>query len=135
MAAGTDARSQGRTSEFLLFDVSDAPTPANLCQQGGNWSAGPEGLEPELGEAFLAGGLVVHVVDEVVLATGDAEQVSELVPDPGNVVGVQVFMLAHLAAGIGNQQRNAARVAGAGVDNDQRVAEAAAMEAFWFRRE
>jgi hypothetical protein len=44
-------------------------------------------------------------------------------------------MLAHLAAGIGNQQRNAARVAGAGVDNDQRVAEAAAMEAFWFRRE
>ena len=76
-----------------------------------------------------------NVVDEVVLATGDAEQVSELVPDLANVVGVQVFMLAHLAAGIGNQQRSAARVAGAGVDNDQRVAEAAAMEAFWFRRE
>jgi hypothetical protein len=67
--------------------------------------------------------------------------VSELVdhqPDCrilANVVGVQVFMLTYLSARIGNRQRDVARVAGAGVDNDQRVAEAAAMRAFWLRRE
>jgi hypothetical protein len=43
-----------------------------------DWSAGPEGLEPELGEAFLAGGLVGDVVDDVVPGAGHAEEVREL---------------------------------------------------------
>src|SRR6266852_6858967 len=58
---------------FLLLDASNAPTPASFCQQGSYWSAGPEGLEPKVGEAFLAGGLVGHVMDEVVLVASDAK--------------------------------------------------------------
>ena len=62
------------------------------------------------------------VVDEIVLAAGDTEEVRELVdrqPDCRvltNVVGVHVFMRTHLAASIGDRQRDAARVAGAGVE-------------------
>ena len=39
-------------------------------------------------------------------------------------------MLVHLAAGLGDRQRNTARVAGAGIDDHQRIAEAAAMGRF-----
>ena len=58
------------------------PTPQPLptsVSRDGDWSAGSEGLQPELGEAFLAGGLVGHVMDEVVLVAGHAEEVRELV--------------------------------------------------------
>jgi hypothetical protein len=44
-------------------------------------------------------------------------------------------MLAHLAAGVGDRQRNTARVAGAGIDDYQRITEAAAMGAFCFGHE
>jgi len=37
---------------------------------------------------------------------------------------------SHLAAGVGDRQRNTARVAGAGIDDHQRIAEAAAMGRF-----
>ena len=76
---------------------------------------------------------------KVVLGAGDAEQMRELVdhqPDRGilaDAFGVYVFVVPHLAAGMGDRQRNAARVAGAGVDDHQRVAEAVAMGAFCFR--
>ena len=39
-------------------------------------------------------------------------------------------MLAHLTASIGDRQCDAARVAGAGIDDNQRAAEAAAMGRF-----
>jgi hypothetical protein len=58
------------------------PTPQPLpttVSRDGDWSAGPEGLQPELGEAFLAGGLVGHVVHDVVLSAGDAKEMCELV--------------------------------------------------------
>ena len=113
--------------------------PPTSVSRGRDWSAGSEGLQPEFGEAFLAGGLVGHVMDEVVLGAGHAEEVRELVdhqPDRGilaDALGVDVFVLAHLAAGVGDRQRDTARVAGAGVDDHQRIAEAAAMGAFCFR--
>jgi hypothetical protein len=43
-------------------------------------------------------------------------------------------MLADFSAGIGDRQRDTARVAGARIDDYQRVTEAAAMGAFWFFR-
>jgi hypothetical protein len=49
-----------------------------------------------------------------------------------DALGVDVFMLAYLAAGIYDRQRDTAWVAGAGVDDHQRVAEAASMGAFCF---
>jgi len=123
----------------LIFPTPRLP-PTSVSRSR-NWSAISEGLQSEFGEAFLAGGLVGHVMDKVVLVAGDAEEVRELVdhePDRGilaDALGVYVFMVPHLAAGIGDRQRNAARVAGAGVDDHQRVAEAAAMGAFCFRHE
>ena len=42
---------------------------------------------------------------------------------------------SHLAAGVGDRQRNTARVAGAGIDDHQRIAEAAAMGTVCFRHE
>src|SRR6266853_6852159 len=98
------------------------PTPRPLptsVSRGGDWSAGSEGLQPEFGEAVLAGGLIGHVVDDVVLGAGHAEEVCELVdhqPDSGilaDAVGVDVFVVTHLAAGIGDRQCDATRVASA----------------------
>jgi hypothetical protein len=72
-------------------------------------------------------------IDDVVLITSDTEQMRELVdhqPDSWTLTdlfGVSVLVPAHFAAGIGDRQRNAARVGGAGVDDHQRVTEAAAM--------
>jgi hypothetical protein len=59
------------------LNVSNAPTPANFCQQGSDWSAGSEELQPEFVEPLLAGGFVVDVVDDVVLGTGHADEVRE----------------------------------------------------------
>jgi hypothetical protein len=39
-------------------------------------------------------------------------------------------VLAHLATGIGNQQRDATRIAGAGVDDHQCIADAAMIRLF-----
>jgi hypothetical protein len=47
-----------------------------------------------------------------------------------DALGVDVFVLVHFAAGIGDRQCDAARIAGARVDDHQRVAEAATMGAF-----
>jgi hypothetical protein len=44
--------------------------------------------------------------------------------------GVYVFVLAQLAAGIGYRQCDTARIACAGIDDHQCIAEAAAMGAF-----
>jgi len=52
-----------------------------------------------------------------------------------DALGIDVFVLAHLAAGIGDRQRDTARIAGAWIDNHQRIAEAAATGAFCFRHE
>ena len=52
---------------------------------------------------------------------------------PPTIFGVYVFVLAQLAAGIGYRQCDTARIAGAWVDDHQRVSIAAAMGAFWFR--
>jgi hypothetical protein len=41
-----------------------------------------------------------------------------------DALGIDVFVLAHLSAG--DRQRDTARIAGAGIDNHQRIAEAAA---------
>jgi hypothetical protein len=100
---------------------------------------GSERLQPEFVEPFLASGLVVDVMDDVVLGTGHAEEVSKLIdhqPDCGvlaDAFGVDVFVLADLAAGVSNRQCDTARIAGAWVDDHQRVSKAAAMGAFWFR--
>ena len=58
---------------------SNAQAPANFCQQGRDELASSEGFQTEFGEALLAGGLVVDVMDEVVLGAGDAEEMGELV--------------------------------------------------------
>jgi hypothetical protein len=76
------------------------PLPTSVSR-GGDWSAGPEGFEPEFGEPFLAGGLVVNVVDDVVLGAGHAEEVRELEdhqPDGrvlADLLGVYIFMLTY----------------------------------------
>src|SRR3984893_6272104 len=83
---------------FLLLDFPTPHPPPNSVSRGGDWSAGSEGLQPELGEAVLAGGLIGHVVDDVVLGAGHAEEVCELVdhqPDNGilaDAVGVDGFV-------------------------------------------
>jgi hypothetical protein len=57
-------------------------------------------------------------MDEVLLVAGHAEEVRELVdhqPDCGilaDVLGVHVFVLAHLAVGIDDRQRDTAGVSG-----------------------
>jgi hypothetical protein len=97
---------------------------------------GSERLQPEFGEAFLAGGLVVDVMDDVVPGAGHAEEVCELVDHQSDcriladAFGVYVFVLTQLAAGIGYRQCDTARIACAGIDDHQRVAEAAAMGRF-----
>ncbi len=65
-----------RNFSCLMFPTRQ-PLPTSVSR-GGNWSAGPEGLEPERGEAFLAGGIVGDVVDDVVPGAGRAEEVREL---------------------------------------------------------
>jgi hypothetical protein len=55
-------------------DISNAQPLPTSVSRGGDWSAGPEGLQPKFGEAFLAGGLVGHVMDDVVLSAGDAKE-------------------------------------------------------------
>src|ERR1700738_4242861 len=86
--------------DFLRLDLSTPQPPPTSVSRGGDWSAGPEGLQPEFGEAFLAGGLVGHEMDEVVLGAGHTEEVRELVdhqPDSGILAdagGVDVFVLA-----------------------------------------
>jgi hypothetical protein len=80
-------------------------------------------------------------VDDVILGTGDAEQMGELIDHQpycwilADEACVCVIMLAHLTAGIGDRQRDAAGIAGARVDDHESVTEAAAMGAFWFRHE
>src|SRR5216684_1857264 len=64
---------------FLLLDFPTPQPPPTSVSRGGDWSAGSEGLQPELGEAVLAGGLIGHIVHDVVLSAGDAEEVRELV--------------------------------------------------------
>ena len=44
-------------------------------------------------------------------------------------------MLADFAAGLGDRQRDAARIARTGIDDRQRVTKAAAMGAFYFRHD
>src|ERR1700730_1546661 len=46
---------------FLLLDFPTPQPPPTSVSRGGDWSAGSEGLQPELGEAVLAGGLIGHV--------------------------------------------------------------------------
>jgi hypothetical protein len=75
-------------------------------------------------------------MNDVVLVAGDAEEACELAdhqPDCRtftDALGVNVFVLTHLAAGIGDRKRDTAWVAGAGVDDNQCIAEAAAMGRF-----
>src|SRR5712671_7328461 len=64
---------------FLLLDFPTPQPPPTSVSRGGDWSAGSEGLQPEFGEAVLAGGLIGHVMDKVVLVASHAEQVRELV--------------------------------------------------------
>src|SRR5262245_33442383 len=64
------------------FSPVGFPTPQPLptsVSRGGGGSASSEGFQAELGEPFLAGGLVVDVVDEVILRAGDAEEMGEVV--------------------------------------------------------
>src|SRR5262245_45722978 len=88
---------------FSPVGSSNAPAPANFYQQGRDGLAVSEGLQAELGEAFLAGGLIVDVVNDVVRRAGNAKEMCELVnhqPDCGvaaDHLRVGVFMLAHLA--------------------------------------
>jgi hypothetical protein len=83
----------------------------------------------------------MSIVDDVVLGAGHTKQVCEPInhqPEcriSAEALGVGVFVLAHLATSIGNRQSHAARVAGAGIDDHQRIAEAAAIGAFWFGHE
>src|SRR6516164_7163301 len=78
-------------------------------------------------------------MDDVVLRAGHTKEVRELVDHQSDCgvqadgFGVDLLVLVHLAAGVGNRQCNTARVAGAGIDDHQRVAEAAAMGAVCFR--
>ena len=48
-------------------DAPDAAPPPTSVSRDRKWSAGSERLRPELGKTFLAGGLVAHVMDDVVL--------------------------------------------------------------------
>jgi hypothetical protein len=106
-----------------IFSCWIFPTPQPLptsVSRGGDGSAGSERLQPEFGEAFLAGSLVIDVVDNVVVGAGHAEEVSKLKdhqPDCrilADALGVDVFAFADLAAGIDDRQRDTAWVAGAG---------------------
>ena len=115
------------------------PTPRPLptsVSRGGDGSIGSERLQPEFGEAFLAGSLVVDVVDDVVLDAGHTEEVCELIEHQSDcrvlaeALGVGAFVLAHLATSINDRQCHAARIASAGIDDHQRIAEAAAMGRF-----
>jgi hypothetical protein len=56
------------------------------------WSTGSEGLPTEFGEAFLAGGLVGHVMHDVVLSAGHTEEVGELV-DHSRIAGSWQMLL------------------------------------------
>ena len=67
--------------------ISNAPTPADFCQQGCDGSAGSEGPQPEFGETFLTGGLIVDVVDDVVLSAGHTKQVGELIKPSAGLPG------------------------------------------------
>src|SRR5215472_1115108 len=93
---------------FSPVGSSNAQAPANFCQQGRNGLAGSEGFQAELGEARLAGGFVVNVVDDPVLRACDTEEMSELIADHQPDCGVAadrlrtgVFILAHLASRVG----------------------------------
>src|SRR5216684_2354624 len=89
---------------FLLLDFPTPRPPPTSVSRGGDWSAGSEGFQPEFVEAFLAGGLIGHVTDQVVVGAGHTEEVSKLVNHQPNcriladALGVDVFMLPHLAA-------------------------------------
>src|SRR5271166_5454797 len=43
---GTGARSQIWALEFLLINASNAPTPANFCQQGSDGQPAPNSFRP-----------------------------------------------------------------------------------------
>jgi hypothetical protein len=46
-----------------------------------------------------------------------------------DALGIDVFVLVHLAAGVGDRQCDTARTAGAGIDDRQRITKAVAMGA------
>ena len=62
---------------FSLVGSCNTPIPTGFCRQGYG-AAGFEGFQLEIGELFLAVGLVGHVTDQVLLGAGDAKQVGEL---------------------------------------------------------
>jgi hypothetical protein len=119
------------TFPFLLFlGVFPTPRPphASACR-GRHWSAGSEGLQPELGEAFLAGALVDHITFKRVIS--DAADRGELIDHQSDrriLRGARCgLVLADLAAGIDDAVRDAARIAGAGIDDHEGVPEPAAV--------
>src|SRR5262249_7835625 len=118
--------------------IFQRPYPCQLLSAGVvNGSVAPKRLETEFGEAFLKGGLIRNVALKRVIA--DAADRRELIDHQSDrrVVGSAPvgLVLADLTAGFDDRMGDAGRIAGARIDDDERVTEAAAMGAFSFGHE